>query len=121
MRPSTLVTPFIIPPTLPLPKRLRERGQFRMEMVRFLTTARSHPLTILLVGSSASGDVYTDTITLADIAIPGQGIVLFHCLAAETKLQSAIELAKKLSSSFLSDGGSDGLLGLAWPSACLYK
>jgi hypothetical protein len=25
-------------------------------------------------GSSASGDVYTDTVTVADIAIPGQGI-----------------------------------------------
>jgi len=50
-------------------------------------------------GSSASGDVYTDTVTVADIAIPGQ----------------AIELAKKLSSSFLQDGGNDGLLGLAWP------
>jgi hypothetical protein len=32
-----------------------------------------------------------------------------------------IELAKKLSSSFLTDGGNDGLLGLAWPEACLYK
>lgn len=50
-------------------------------------------------GSSASGDVYTDTVTVADVAIPGQ----------------AIELAKTLSSSFLQDGGNDGLLGLAWP------
>jgi len=51
-------------------------------------------------GSSASGDVYTDTVTVANIAIPGQ----------------AVELAKTLSSSFLTDGGNDGLLGLAWPS-----
>jgi hypothetical protein len=50
-------------------------------------------------GSSASGDVYTDTITVADIVVPGQ----------------AVEVAKNLSSSFLTDGGSDGLLGLAWP------
>jgi hypothetical protein len=51
-------------------------------------------------GSSASGDVYTDVVTVAGIAIPGQ----------------AVECAKKLSSSFLSDGSNDGLLGLAWPS-----
>lgn len=50
-------------------------------------------------GSSASGDVYTDAVTLAGITIPNQ----------------AVECAKKLSSSFLSDGGNDGLLGLAWP------
>jgi hypothetical protein len=51
-------------------------------------------------GSSASGDVWTDTVTVADVAIPGQ----------------AIELAKKLSTSFLQDNSNDGLLGLAWPS-----
>ncbi|KAI0658656.1 acid protease [Cubamyces menziesii] len=50
-------------------------------------------------GSSASGNVYTDTVTVADVVIEGQ----------------AIELAEKLSSSFLQDGGNDGLLGLAWP------
>ena len=37
---------------------------------------------------------------MGDIAIPGQ----------------AVELAEKLSSSFLQDGGNDGLLGLAWPA-----
>lgn len=51
-------------------------------------------------GSSASGDVYTDAVTVAGITIPDQ----------------AVECAKHLSSSFLSDGGNDGLLGLAWPS-----
>ncbi|PIL37646.1 hypothetical protein GSI_01340 [Ganoderma sinense ZZ0214-1] len=51
-------------------------------------------------GSSASGNVYSETVTLGDLAIPGQ----------------AVELAKKLSSSFLQDSGNDGLLGLAWPS-----
>ncbi|KAI0677724.1 acid protease [Trametes maxima] len=50
-------------------------------------------------GSSASGNVYTDNVTVADITIPGQ----------------AVELAEKLSPSFLQDGGNDGLLGLAWP------
>ncbi|KAK4704863.1 hypothetical protein P7C70_g1350, partial [Phenoliferia sp. Uapishka_3] len=50
-------------------------------------------------GSMASGDVYTDSVALGSITIPNQ----------------AIELASKLSSSFL-QGGSDGLLGLAWPS-----
>ncbi|EIW61844.1 acid protease [Trametes versicolor FP-101664 SS1] len=50
-------------------------------------------------GSSASGNVYTDNVTVADVTIPGQ----------------AIELAEKLSASFLQDGGNDGLLGLAWP------
>lgn len=51
-------------------------------------------------GSSASGDVYTDVVEVAGISIPSQ----------------AVEAAKKLSSSFLSDGGNDGLLGLAWPN-----
>ncbi|OCH94481.1 acid protease [Obba rivulosa] len=51
-------------------------------------------------GSSASGNVYTDNVTVAGITIKGQ----------------AVELAKNLSSSFLSDGGNDGLLGLAWPA-----
>lgn len=51
-------------------------------------------------GSSASGNVYTETVTVGDIAIPGQ----------------AVELAEKLSSSFLQDGSNDGLLGLAWPA-----
>lgn len=51
-------------------------------------------------GSSASGDIYNDSVAVAGITIPGQ----------------AVECAKKLSSSFLSDGGNDGLLGLAWPS-----
>ena len=51
-------------------------------------------------GSSASGNVYAETVTVGDIAIAGQ----------------AVELAEKLSSSFLQDGGNDGLLGLAWPS-----
>ncbi|KAI8989890.1 aspartic peptidase domain-containing protein, partial [Trametes punicea] len=51
-------------------------------------------------GSSASGNVYTDIVTVADIAIEGQ----------------AVELAEKVSSSFLQDSGNDGLLGLAWPS-----
>ena len=41
-----------------------------------------------------------ETVTVGDIAIPGQ----------------AIELAERLSSSFLQDGGNDGLLGLAWPA-----
>jgi Eukaryotic aspartyl protease len=47
-------------------------------------------------GSSASGDVHDDTITVGDIVVPGQ----------------AIELAKTLSSSFLQDD-SDGLLGVS--------
>ena len=44
--------------------------------------------------------MYTDRVSIGDVTIPNQGV----------------ELAKKLSSSFLQDGGSDGLLGLAWPS-----
>lgn len=51
-------------------------------------------------GSSASGHVYTDVVTVASVTIPGQ----------------AVETAKRLSSSFLSDASNDGLLGLAWPS-----
>jgi len=51
-------------------------------------------------GSSASGNVYTDVVTVGDVSIPNQ----------------AVELAEQLSSSFLQSGGSDGLLGLAWPA-----
>lgn len=47
-----------------------------------------------------SGNVFTDVVAIGDISIPNQ----------------AVELAEKLSSSFEQDGGSDGLLGLAWPS-----
>ncbi|KAJ3556878.1 hypothetical protein NM688_g1778 [Phlebia brevispora] len=51
-------------------------------------------------GSSASGNVYTDTVTVAEVTIPNQ----------------SVEAAEKLSESFVQDGGNDGLLGLAWPS-----
>lgn len=51
-------------------------------------------------GSSASGNVFTDNVTVAGITIPNQ----------------SVEAAEKLSESFLQDGGNDGLLGLAWPS-----
>ncbi|GJJ14110.1 hypothetical protein Clacol_008367 [Clathrus columnatus] len=51
-------------------------------------------------GSSASGNVYTDNVTIGNIRIPNQ----------------AVELAEDLSQSFIDDVGSDGLLGLAWPS-----
>ncbi|KZW03890.1 acid protease [Exidia glandulosa HHB12029] len=55
-------------------------------------------------GSSASGSVYNDEIVLgtasARVAIPSQ----------------AVEVATKLSSSFLTETDSDGLLGLAFPA-----
>jgi len=51
-------------------------------------------------GSSASGNVFTDVVSVGDVSIPNQ----------------AVELAEKLSPSFLQEGGSDGLLGLAWPA-----
>ncbi len=50
-------------------------------------------------GSSASGIVYTSPVTIGTITIPSQ----------------AVEVATKVSSTFAS-AGSDGLLGLAWPS-----
>ncbi|PSS28488.1 hypothetical protein PHLCEN_2v2969 [Hermanssonia centrifuga] len=50
-------------------------------------------------GSSASGDVYTDMVTVAGVTMPSQ----------------AVECSRSLSSAFLQDGGNDGLLGLAWP------
>ncbi|KAJ6616644.1 acid protease [Mycena sp. CBHHK59/15] len=51
-------------------------------------------------GSSASGDVYMDTVTVGNTTIPSQ----------------AVELARTLSAQFASGEGSDGLLGLAWPA-----
>ncbi|KAF8166351.1 acid protease [Mycena galopus ATCC 62051] len=51
-------------------------------------------------GSSASGNVYLDTVTVGGVAVPKQ----------------AVELAEKMSAQFSSGEGSDGLLGLAWPS-----
>lgn len=51
-------------------------------------------------GSSASGDVWLDTVTVAGVTVPNQ----------------AVECARTLSNSFLRDGGNDGLLGLAWPA-----
>ncbi|KAH9833813.1 acid protease [Rhodofomes roseus] len=50
-------------------------------------------------GSSASGDVWMDHISVAGVHIHGQ----------------AIEVAQHLSRAFLTDGGNDGLLGLAFP------
>ncbi|KAG0140569.1 hypothetical protein CROQUDRAFT_53026 [Cronartium quercuum f. sp. fusiforme G11] len=50
-------------------------------------------------GSSASGVVYEDDIKIGDLTCEKQGV----------------EVADKLSSSFLNSQGSDGLLGLAWP------
>ena len=50
-------------------------------------------------GSAASGDVYMDHIRVAGVHVHGQ----------------AIEVARRLSRSFLTDGGNDGLLGLAFP------
>lgn len=46
------------------------------------------------------GNVFTDVVSVGDVSIPNQ----------------AVELAEKLSPSFLQEGGSDGLLGLAWPA-----
>lgn len=50
-------------------------------------------------GSSASGDVGTDVVTIGGLAIKSQ----------------SVELAKTLAAQF-SQGTGDGLLGLAWPS-----
>lgn len=50
-------------------------------------------------GSSASGNVWTDNIRVAGVHLHNQ----------------AIEVAQQLSSAFLTDGGNDGLLGLAFP------
>jgi len=50
-------------------------------------------------GSSGSGIIYKDHLKIGDLECSEQGI----------------EVAQKLSSSFLNGQGSDGLLGLAWP------
>lgn len=51
-------------------------------------------------GSSASGDVYKDTVTVGGVKATGQ----------------AVEAAKKISSQFVQDQNNDGLLGLAFSS-----
>ncbi|KAF9507356.1 hypothetical protein BS47DRAFT_1422053 [Hydnum rufescens UP504] len=51
-------------------------------------------------GSGASGSVYKDVVKFSNLAIPGQ----------------AVEVATQLSSTFLGEHSSDGLLGLAFPT-----
>lgn len=50
--------------------------------------------------SSASGDVYKDTVTVGGVTATGQ----------------AVEAAKKISEQFVQDANNDGLLGLAFSS-----
>jgi hypothetical protein len=86
-----------------LPASLRQGGQNAVfdpsKSSTFKKTAGSTWSISYGDGSSASGDVGTDTVAIGGVAVKNQ----------------AVELAKKMDSSFAQGAGS-GLLGLAWGS-----
>lgn len=97
MHHDTQDIPFIILRTLLPPRQLPEPGALRTE------TALRHM------------EMSTLTRLPSEMSLSLIKVRYLHNYATCSNIFTALELATSLSASFLTDGGNDGLLGLAWP------
>ena len=68
-------------------------------------------------GSSASGTVGTDTVTIGGVTVTGQAGKLQTISRFNSSLTAlSVEIATEISSEFVSDTGDNGLVGLAFDS-----